>query len=174
MVTKFVGKKENFLSNGAKKQALIQLIMERMRQNGCNVIQAEGDADVEITKATINMSAFRPTTLIGKHRSSCSLTLPCRCFKSVELYFRSDNAISHVYNIKVLKQVLGKAVCYDLLFLLPLLDATGYLGLERKWFSNESSRKGNERLFKSLLYTKAKSRCGGNQRLCSDGSIVQC
>ena len=60
-VTKFAGKKEDFLSNGENKQALIQLIIDRMQQKGCDAIQAEGDADVDITKAAINMSAMRPT-----------------------------------------------------------------------------------------------------------------
>ena len=117
-VTQFVGKKENFLSNGANKQALIQLIMEGMRQNGCDVIQAEGDADVEIAKAAINMSAFRPTTRIGEDTDLLVLLLyHAEVSKCIELYFRSDKAKSHVYNIKVLKQVLGEAVCNDLLFL---------------------------------------------------------
>ena len=37
--------------------------------------------------------------------------------KCTALYFRSDKVKSNVYNIKVLKQVLGDAVCNDLLFL---------------------------------------------------------
>ena len=37
--------------------------------------------------------------------------------KCTALYFRSDKVKSYVYNIKVLKQVLGEAVCNDLLFL---------------------------------------------------------
>ena len=61
-----VGKKEDFFSNEANKQAIIQLIIECLRQRGCEVIQAEGDADVEITKAAIIKSAFRSTTLIGE------------------------------------------------------------------------------------------------------------
>ena len=75
------GKKDDFLSNGANKQALIQLIMERMKQKGCDVIQAEGDADIEIAKAAISMSAFRSTSLIGEDRSSCSLAVSYRCFQ---------------------------------------------------------------------------------------------
>ena len=57
-------KKEDFLSNEANKQAIIQLIMERLRQRGCEVIQAEGDADVDIAKAAITTSAFKSTTLV--------------------------------------------------------------------------------------------------------------
>ena len=64
--TKFVGEKENCLSNEANEQTLIQLIMERMRQSGCDVIQGEGDADVEIAKAAIKMSAFKPSILVAE------------------------------------------------------------------------------------------------------------
>ena len=35
---------------------------------------------------------------------------------SKELYFRSDKGKPNVYNIKVLKQLLGDDVCTDLLF----------------------------------------------------------
>ena len=116
-VTKFAGKKEDFLSNKANKQALIQLIMERMRQKGCDVIQA-GDADVEIAKAAINMSAFKTTTLIGEVTDLLVLLLfHADVSKCTALYFRSNKSKSYVYNIKVLKQVLGEAVCNDLLFL---------------------------------------------------------
>ena len=77
----FSGKKDDFWSNGSNKQALIQLMMERMKQKGCDVIQAEGDADVEIALAAISMSAFRPTSLIREDRPSCSLTVSGRCFQ---------------------------------------------------------------------------------------------
>ena len=43
-----------------------ELSASRMQQKGCDVIQAEGDADVDIAKAAINMSALRPTSLIGE------------------------------------------------------------------------------------------------------------
>jgi len=82
------------------------------------IIQAEGDADVEIAKAAINMPAFRPTTLIGEDTDLLVLLLyHAEVSRCNALYFRSDKAESHVYNIKVLKQVLGEAVCNDLLFL---------------------------------------------------------
>ena len=56
--TKFVGKKEIFLSNDMNKQEIIKLILEKLKQNGCCVIQAEGDADVDIVKATLSMSSY--------------------------------------------------------------------------------------------------------------------
>ena len=116
--TIFSGKKDDFLSNGANKQTLIQLIMKRMKQKGCNVIQAEGDVDVEIAKAAISMFAFRPTSLIGDDTDLIVLLLfHTDVSKCTALYFRSDKVKSNVYNIKVMKQVLGEAVCNDLLFL---------------------------------------------------------
>ena len=90
-----------------------------MQQNGCDVIQAEGDANVEIAKAAaITMSAFRPTTLIGEDTDLLVLSLyHAEVSKCNALYFCSDKAKSYVYNIKILKQVLDEAVCNDLLFL---------------------------------------------------------
>ena len=89
-----------------------------MKQKGCDVIQAEGDADVEIAKAAISMSTFRPTSLIGKDTDLLVLLLfHTNVSKCTSLYFRSDKVKSYVYNIKVPKQVLGEAVCNDLLFL---------------------------------------------------------
>ena len=127
--TIFSGKKDDFLSNGANKQALIQLIMERLKQKGCDVIQAEGDADVEIAKAAINMSAFRPISLIGGDKDLLVLLLVrTDVSKCTALYLRSDKVKSHVYNAKILKQVLGETVCNDLLFLHPF---TGYDSVSR-------------------------------------------
>jgi hypothetical protein len=51
--TKFVGKKEDFLSNVENKRAMIDLIAKCLKQKGCHVIQAEGDADVDIVKAAV-------------------------------------------------------------------------------------------------------------------------
>ena len=91
--TKFVEKKEDFLSNEANKQAIIQLIMERLRQRGCEVIQAEGDADVDIAKAAVTMSAFKSTTLVGEDTDLIVLLLyHVVVTNCTELYFRSDKA----------------------------------------------------------------------------------
>ena len=37
-----------------------------MQQKGCHIIHAEGDADVDIAKATVTMSSYSSTTLIGE------------------------------------------------------------------------------------------------------------
>ena len=158
--TIFSGKKDDFLSNGANKQALIQLIMERMKQKEYDVIQAEEDADVEIAKAVISMSAFRPTSLIGEDIDLLVLLLfHTDVSKCTALYFRSDKVKSYVYDIKVLKQVLGEAVCNELLFLHAFTGCdlvSRVFGIGKKsGFQRIIKREKNERLSKSILSTKA-------------------
>ena len=157
--TIFSGKKDDFLSNGANKQALIQLIKERMKQKGCDVIQAEGDADVEIVKAATCMSAFRPTSLIGEDTDLVLLLFHTDVSKCTALYFRSN---------KVLKQVHCEAVCNDLLFLHAFTgcdSVSRVFGIGKKFGvpANHQKRKDDERLFKSILSAKANAGCCGNQ-----------
>jgi len=108
--------------------------MERMPQNGCDVIQAEVDTDVEIAKAAINLSTFRPTTLIEKAQTLLFSTT--QRFSTVMHSFRSDKVKSYVYNnITGPQQVLGEKVCNDVLFPHALMDVTRcpwYSGLENK------------------------------------------
>lgn len=117
--TKFVGKKDDFLSNVENKQTLINLISERMRGRGCHVIQAEGDADVDIVKAAVSMSSYKSTSLIGEDTDLLVLLLHhASTSDGNKLYFRSDKGSSTaVYDIKVMKQLLGDDICRSLLFL---------------------------------------------------------
>ena len=52
--------------NGMNKHALLQLISGRLREKGCLTIQAEGDAELEMVKAAVAMSAYKSITLIGE------------------------------------------------------------------------------------------------------------
>jgi len=45
------GKMEEFLSNDSNKQQMINLISGKLKDRGCEVIHAHGDADVDIVKA---------------------------------------------------------------------------------------------------------------------------
>jgi len=38
---------------------------EKLEKKGCTVINASGDADVDIVKAAVKASEHHPTTLIG-------------------------------------------------------------------------------------------------------------
>ena len=64
--TVFSGKKDEFLSRGSNKQALINIISGKLRDNGCNVINCEGDTDCKIVHAVIAASEYGSTTLIGE------------------------------------------------------------------------------------------------------------
>ena len=46
-----------------------------MQQQGCHVIHAEEDADVDIAKAAVTASSYSSTTLIGKDTELLGLLL---------------------------------------------------------------------------------------------------
>ena len=142
--TKFVGEKENCLSNEANEQTLIQLIMERMRQSGCDVIQAEGDADVEIAKAAINISAFKPNTLVGEDTDFFVLLLYHAVLSNVSISISNPTRWNQTSIIsKSSSWCLEKQFARTYCFSMPLLGATRcpeYLTSGRSQRSNESSR----------------------------------
>ena len=106
--TKFVGK-DDFLSNDINKQSLIHMIAERLQQKGCHVIYAEADADVDIVTGDVTMSSYKSTTLIGEATDLLVLLLYHGAKDGKDLYFRPDKGTPHVYNIRILKQLL---VCF--------------------------------------------------------------
>ena len=116
--TKFSGKKEGFLANDINKQAMIKLIGSRFPERGCCVIHDEAYADVDIVKAAVAMSSYKSTTLVGEDTHLLILLLYYANDDCKDLYFRSekDQMKPRVYNIKILKQLLGNDVCTDLLF----------------------------------------------------------
>ena len=83
------------------------------------MIQAEGDADVAIVKAAVSMTSFKTTTLIGEDTDLFVLLLHCTFNNNAKkIYFHSDKGIpTVVYDIKVIKQMLGDNICHSLLFL---------------------------------------------------------
>ena len=118
IATQFVGKK-NCLANNIHKQALIKLIANCMQQKGCHIIHAEGDADVDIAKAAIAASSYSSTTVIRKDTELLGLLLYYyEELDSNDLYFRSDKdrITPYVYNIRILKQLLGHEFSCNLLF----------------------------------------------------------
>ena len=85
--TKFQGKREEFLSRNANKQSPIHLISEELRKIGCMVINAAGDADVDIAKAAIDASHRQTTTLIGEDTDLLVLLLHYSRTGEKALYF---------------------------------------------------------------------------------------
>ena len=62
---------------------MIRLISDKLRQNGCTVVQASGDADVDIVEGAVSSCMTKLTTLIGEDTDLLVLLL----FKA--LYFSS-------------------------------------------------------------------------------------
>ena len=76
---------------------------------------------MDIVKAAVSMSGYKSTTLIGEDTDLFVLLLYHATLKdSHELYFGSDKTRDktkqYVYNINVLKHILGDDLCTDLLF----------------------------------------------------------
>ena len=116
--TEFVGRKDDFLSVSVNKQGLIKLVTEELEKKGCTVINAPGDADVDIVKVAIRASQHQPTTLIGEDTDLLILLLYYAETNNRGHYFRSDKSkVPKVYDISKMKQVLGRDLCSQLLFI---------------------------------------------------------
>lgn len=116
----FNGKKDDFMSKGKNKQALIDIVSTRLREKGCNVVNCAGDADTEIVSVTIAASEYGSTTLIGEDTDLLVLLLYHMKPDRKSVFFRSDNKSRsqiRVYNINKLKILLGPALCSHLLFI---------------------------------------------------------
>ena len=91
--TEFEGKKEEFLLRGSNKQQLISSASDELKRVGCTVIQAKGDADMDITKAAVDTVHSYSTTLIGEDIDLLILLLHYSNVDGKPLYFRSNNQL---------------------------------------------------------------------------------
>ena len=116
--TEFSGKKQHFLARDINKQQLIDLITEELKENEGTVINALGDADVDIVKAAVEASTLHSTTLIGEDTDLSVLLLYHATTENKGLYFRSDNHSKDikVYDINQLRGTLGQEICCQLIF----------------------------------------------------------
>ena len=64
--TEFSGKKEVFVSRDTNKQRLIRMISDQLRVRYCTVVNAHGDACVDIVKTAVETSLHHTTTLMGE------------------------------------------------------------------------------------------------------------
>ena len=113
-------KKEQFLANGKNKEQLIQMLRQKLNQNGCSTLQAEGDAEVLIAKTAVKLSETRCTTLVGDETDLLVLLLFYYDIKNCELFFKPEpkpNTRSRTWSIKLSKKILGEELCNSILFL---------------------------------------------------------
>ena len=80
------------------------------------MVQADGDADGEIVQAAVHASQRQTTTLIGEDTDLLILLLYHYDVDCKDVYFRSDKGKPVIYNIRVLKDLLGDQICRNLLF----------------------------------------------------------
>ena len=86
--TQFSIKKEEFLSRYTNKQRLIRMISDQLRERDFTVVNAHGDADVDIVKTTVDTSLQHTTTLIGEFTDLLVLLLYYAQGEVTNLYFR--------------------------------------------------------------------------------------
>ena len=69
--TELSGKKEEFLSRVTNKQRLIQKISDQLRERDCIVVNAHGDADVDINYGSGDISSTHYDAHWRRHGSTC-------------------------------------------------------------------------------------------------------
>ena len=65
------------------------MISDRLREKGCTVMNAEGDADYDIVQAAIAVSEYKTTTLIGEDTDLLFLLLHHMDSHKKTLYFQT-------------------------------------------------------------------------------------
>ena len=106
-------RKEEFLSNKANKQRFINLLADRLKQEGCSILHAKGDADLLIVKETIKES--NTAVLVGDDTDLFVLVCYHGEMNANDLYFKPEPKqrakTRIVWNIKKTKSALGLDVC---------------------------------------------------------------
>ncbi|KAG1672542.1 hypothetical protein GQR58_015942 [Nymphon striatum] len=121
-----------FLSNPQNKQRLLNMLSESLNENNCKTLHAESDVDVLIATA-VEAANLNTTVLVGDDTDL--LILLCHHFKPgrFDLYFQPEPKVTskknRTWNIKLVKQDLGDAVCDGILFIHAILgsDTTSHV-----------------------------------------------
>lgn len=96
------------------------MITRELQMKGSTVINASGDADVDIVRTAIQASRLQTTTLIGEDTDLLILLYYAEKSNSNDLLFRSDKSTPpKVYDVHAMKQVLGNELSTHLLFITP-------------------------------------------------------
>ena len=78
----FTGTKDHFLNTTPNKEALIRLISDKLCQNGCEVVQASGYADIDIVEAVVSSSLTKLTALMERIQMFWYFSFPLtKCLK---------------------------------------------------------------------------------------------
>ena len=135
--TGFSGKREAFLSRDTNKQRLIRMISDQLRERDCTVVNAHGDAYMDIVKTAVETSLQHTTTLIGEDTDLLVLLLYYAQGEVMNLYFRSDkpkaDGTIEVYYINRIQEVLGHEMCSQLMFIHAMTGSDTTSRIFRCW-----------------------------------------
>ncbi|KAG1671837.1 hypothetical protein GQR58_016250 [Nymphon striatum] len=162
---KLTMKKDIFLSNPQNKQRLLNMLSESLNENNCKTLHAESDADVLIAQTAVEAANLNTTVLVGEDTDL--LILLCHHFKSgrFDLYFQPEPKVNskknRTWNIKLVKQDLGDAICDGILFIHAILssDTTSHVhgfgkGASLKKFTTSKQFQNQASIFYNETSTK--------------------
>ena len=122
--------KDAFLSNSSNKQHFIQILGEKLVEQGCKVLHDHSDADLQIVNTAIKSAISRDTISVGNDTDLLVLLIHRAPLTQHDIFFTSEqkkNSKNHVWNFKEVKTGLGtfayKHCSFFMLFLAetPLL-----------------------------------------------------
>ena len=112
----FTGTKDQFLNTTPNHEALIRLISDKLCQNGCNVMQASGDADMDIVEAEVSPSLTKSTTLMERIQIFCCFSFSTHQVFKIDSTSGLTNQKTTLHRITVLKSVLRNDISKQLIF----------------------------------------------------------
>jgi len=105
------------LSNKETKQSYIGLLGKRLSESGCDVLYAEGDADLLIVQTAVTMSNTCPVVLVGDDMDL--FVLSYHAWVELNIFFHPEprkEALMESLSAKAARSSLGKNVCINMLF----------------------------------------------------------
>ncbi|KAG1697371.1 hypothetical protein GQR58_005968 [Nymphon striatum] len=162
---KLTMKKDIFLSNPQNKQRLLNMLSESLNENNCKTLHAESDADVLIVQTAVEAANLNTAVLVGDDTDL--LILLCHHFKPgrFDLYFQPEPKVNskknRTWNIQLVKQDLGDAICDGILFIHAILssDTTSHVhgfgkGASLKKFTTSKQFQNQASIFYNETSTK--------------------
>ena len=124
--------KDTFLSNSSNEQCFIQILGEKLVEQGCKVLHDHSDADLQIVNTAIKSAISRDTISVGNDTDLLVLLIHRAPLTQHDIFFTSEqkkNSKNRVRNIKEVKTGLGILSCKHMLFLHAILgcDTTSCL-----------------------------------------------
>ena len=169
-------RKETFLANKENKQRFINMLAAKLKAEGCDVYHADADADLLIVQKGIEASVEEETAVIGEDTDLLILLIYHANKESKKVYFYSESKQNargtNVWDIKLCKELLGKDICNNILFLHAILgcDTTSSLygigkGLSLKIFQQNKHLQRQAAVFQNDLANSEEIASAGEHAL---------